>query len=104
MSTALRWFRIAAVAEAVSWAGLLVGMLVKYVVADNEIGVQIFGPIHGGLFVAYVVAVTIAARNARWAPSTWLLGVVSAVPPFMTVWFERRVTRAGERTGAAVTS
>ena len=104
MSTAIRWFRIAAFAEAVSWAGLIVGMLVKYVIADNEIGVQIFGPIHGALFVAYVVAVTIAARSARWSTSTWLLGLVSAVPPFMTVLFERYAVRTGERTEAAATS
>lgn len=40
-------FRAIAAVEAVTWAGLLVGMFFKYVVVHNEIGVQIFGPIHG---------------------------------------------------------
>lgn len=91
MSTSLRLFRIAAVAEAVSWAGLLIGMFFKYVVVENEIGVKVFGPIHGVIFVAYVLTVLVAARARRWRMSTLLLGLVSAVPPFMTIWFERRV-------------
>lgn len=94
MSSAFRWFRIAAVAEAVSWAGLLVGMFFKYVVVENEIGVQIFGPVHGGIFLVYLVTVVAAWRAERWKTTTALLGLVSAIPPFMTVWFERRVLRA----------
>ncbi len=94
MSAAFRWFRIAAFAEAVSWVGLLIGMVFKYLVVENEIGVQVFGPIHGGIFVLYVLAVFAVARLERWKASTLMLGLVSAVPPFMTVWFERRVTPA----------
>lgn len=99
MSSAFRWFRVAAVAEAVSWAGLLVGMFFKYVVVENEIGVQVFGPIHGGVFLAYLVAVLAAWRAERWSFPTTMLGLASAIPPFMTVWFERRVVR--ERAAAA---
>lgn len=91
MSAALRWFRIAAIAEAVSWAGLLVGMFFKYVVVENEIGVQVFGPIHGVIFLAYVGTVLVAWRAERWSFETTILGLASAIPPFMTVWFERRV-------------
>ncbi|MGH3747239.1 MAG: DUF3817 domain-containing protein, partial [Micromonosporaceae bacterium] len=50
-------FRIAAVAEAVSWLGLLTGMFFKYVAVHDELGVKIFGPIHGALFLAYCLAV-----------------------------------------------
>ncbi len=46
-----RAFRVVAVAEACSWACLLVGMFVKWILRVSEIGVQVFGPIHGGLFV-----------------------------------------------------
>lgn len=92
MPPALRWFRVAAVAEALSWAGLLIGMVFKYLVVENEIGVEIFGPIHGVIFIVYVATVLVAARAQRWAPSTWILGLVSSIPPFMTIWFERRVS------------
>ena len=48
-------FRVVAIAEAISWAALLIGMFFKYVVVENEVGVQIFGPIHGAIFVLYVI-------------------------------------------------
>ena len=53
--TAATAFRIVAVAEALSWIGLLAGMYVKYVPGTTELGVKVFGPIHGGIFLAYVV-------------------------------------------------
>ncbi|MGH8827006.1 MAG: DUF3817 domain-containing protein [Jiangellaceae bacterium] len=101
MSAALRWFRVAALAEACSWAALLVGMFFKYVVVHDEIGVQIFGPVHGAMFIAYVGTVLLAWRTERWTVATAVLGLVSAVPPFMTVWFERRMVRRAAASSAA---
>ena len=86
-------FRIAAVAEALSWIGLLAGMYVKYVPATTERGVQIFGPIHGGIFLVYVVIALITARTLRWSPRTTALALVCSIPPLATVWFERLATR-----------
>ena len=42
-------------AEALSWVGLLIGMYLKYVPRTTELGVHVFGPIHGAVFVAYVL-------------------------------------------------
>ena len=96
-------FRVVAIAEACSWIGLLIGMFVKYVPETSEIGVKIFGPIHGGIFVAYVVLALVAARVLRWSAGTTVLALVASVPPLVTVWFERRATRRGELpTGDAV--
>ena len=94
--TAAAAFRIVAIAEAISWIGLLAGMFVKYVPQTSEIGVTIFGPIHGAIFVAYVVVALVAGRVLRWAPGTTLLALVASVPPLATLWFERRVTRSGD--------
>src|SRR4051812_49862780 len=91
--TAAIAFRIVAVAEALSWIGLLAGMYVKYVPETTELGVKVFGPIHGGIFVAYVVIALITARTLRWSPRTTLLALVCSVPPLATVWFERLATR-----------
>jgi len=94
--TAAAAFRAVAIAEAISWIGLLAGMFVKYVPETSELGVQIFGPIHGAVFVAYVVLALIAARVLRWSPGTALLALAASVPPLATVWFERRATRSGD--------
>lgn len=94
-STVATAFRIVAVAEALSWIGLLIGMFVKYVPGTSELGVQIFGPIHGGVFVAYVVVALLAARVLRWSLGTTFLALLASIPPLMTIWFERRATRTG---------
>lgn len=88
-----RVFRVTAVAEACSWFGLLVGMLFKYVVVHDPVGVKVFGPIHGGLFVAYLVSLVWLARRERWSPVRLLVGAAAAVPPFTSVVFERWVAR-----------
>ncbi len=96
-SIAMTWFRVAAIAEACSWAGLLVGMFFKYVVVGNEIGVKIFGPIHGMLFLAYLVAVTLAALSNGWSRKRLIYGLLASIPPLFTLWFERVVTRDARR-------
>ncbi|MHA6794984.1 DUF3817 domain-containing protein [Pseudonocardia bannensis] len=98
-----RVFRAIAIAEACSWAGLLIGMLFKYVVIGNEIGVKIFGPIHGALFVAYVVITFVVARPLRWDARTIVLALIASVPPLFTLWFERWAARTGRLNSPAAT-
>lgn len=93
--TAASAFRVVAIAEACSWIGLLAGMFVKYVPETTELGVKVFGPIHGGIFLAYLVITVLAARALRWDARTTLLALAAAVPPLVTVWFERWGTRTG---------
>ena len=93
--TAATAFRIVAVAEALSWLGLLAGMYVKYVPGTSEAGVQVFGPIHGGIFVAYVAVALVASRLLRWDVRTTLLALAASVPPLGTVLFERWASRTG---------
>ncbi|KWV31262.1 MULTISPECIES: DUF3817 domain-containing protein [Micromonospora] len=90
-----RLFVAAAIAEACSWLALLVGMAVKYGPPGNEIGVQVFGPIHGALFVAYGILVLAVARLHRWSPGVTVVALVCAVPPFATLFFERWAARRG---------
>ncbi|MBN6041303.1 DUF3817 domain-containing protein [Amycolatopsis sp. 195334CR] len=88
-------FRLLALAEAMSWAGLLIGMFFKYVVVGNEIGVKIFGPIHGVVFVAYVIVALLVRESLRWDARTTVLALIASIPPFGTVLFERWATRTG---------
>ncbi|MFC3999595.1 DUF3817 domain-containing protein [Nocardiopsis sediminis] len=93
-------FRVIATVEAVTWAGLLVGMFFKYVVVRNEIGVQIFGPLHGAAFILYVIIALIAWNRLGWSLWTGVLALVASVPPLGTVVFERWASVRGriERT------
>ena len=93
--TAVAAFRIVAVAEALSWLGLLAGMYVKYVPQTSEVGVAVFGPIHGGIFMAYVVVALVASRVLRWSLPTTIVALVASVPPLATVLFERWASRTG---------
>jgi integral membrane protein len=93
--TVARVFRIVAIAEAVSWVLLLAGMFVKWVLKTSEVGVQLAGPVHGAVFVGYVVVALVAWRVLRWSPGTALLALVASVPPLCTVWFERWALRTG---------
>lgn len=99
-------FVVVAIAEAVSWTALLIGMFFKYVVVRNEIGVQLAGPVHGALFVAYLAVTVVQARLARWRWWVTLVALVCAVPPFATLLFERwargRGLLAPQRQPAAV--
>ena len=90
-------FRRLAVAEAVTWALLLTGMVLKYVTRTTELGVQVFGMVHGVVFVAYCVGTVFVAVDRRWSLGRTLLGLAAAVPPFATIWFERRVVTAANR-------
>ena len=91
----VRLFLVVATAEAVSWAGLLIGMYVKYFTDGGERGVQIFGPIHGGVFVAYVVLALLVARVQRWSVLVTLVALVCSIPPFATLLFEWWAARTG---------
>jgi integral membrane protein len=93
--TRIQLFRAVAVTEALSWAGLLVGMYFKYLTDAGELGVKVFGPVHGGVFVAYVVLTLVVARTQRWSLWVTLVGLASAVPPFTTLAFERWTLRTG---------
>jgi integral membrane protein len=88
-----RLFRTVAVAEAFTWAGLLAGMFLKYVTETTEVGVQVFGMLHGVVFVAYVLTTVVVAVDQRWSAGRTLAGLACAVPPFLTLVFERYAER-----------
>lgn len=93
--TPLQVFRVAAVTEAFTWAGLLVGIFLKRVTHTTDLGVQVFGMLHGVAFVAFCLVTVIVAIDQRWSVGRALLGLASAVPPFFTVVFERYAERRG---------
>ncbi|PEG34807.1 hypothetical protein CQY20_24100 [Mycolicibacterium agri] len=99
--TAAGWFRLIALAEAVSWVGLLVGMYFKYLGSPRtEIGVKVFGMAHGLIFVAFVLAGLLVGISVKWARGTWLLALLASVVPLGSVIFLIWADRSG-RMGSA---
>ncbi|WP_017556809.1 DUF3817 domain-containing protein [Nocardiopsis baichengensis] len=92
LPAAFRW--IAAI-EALTWVGLLIGMFFKYVVVGDDIGVRVFGPIHGVAFIIYVVVAAAAWYRLRWGLWTGLFGLAASIPPLGTVVFERIASARG---------
>jgi integral membrane protein len=89
-------FRLVAFLEAASWVGLLVGMFFKHLMEPGtEIGVKIFGPVHGAVFVAFLAAAMFAGIAARWTLSTWIWSLVASVVPLGTVIFLIWADRTG---------
>ncbi|UXA16702.1 DUF3817 domain-containing protein [Mycobacterium sp. SMC-4] len=94
--SAAAWFRLVAFAEAVSWVGLLVGMYFKYLGSPRtELGVKIFGPVHGAIFVAFLVAAAFAGLALRWQAGTWLLVLLAGIAPLGSVIFLIWADRTG---------
>ncbi|MDH6194406.1 integral membrane protein [Mycobacterium frederiksbergense] len=82
------WFRLIALAEAISWAGLLAGMYFKYLGSpQTEVGVKVFGPIHGGIFVAFVIAGIFVGAAREWDVRTWILALLASIVPLGSVIF-----------------
>ena len=92
-------YRRLAATEVVTWALLLLGMVLKYVTRTTELGVKVFGLAHGVVFIAYCLVTLLLWVNQRWTAREGVLGLLSAVPPFLTVWWEHRLERRGRLEG-----
>lgn len=89
-----RVFAVAALIEAMTWTGLLAGMFLKYVTETTDLGVWLFGRLHGLAFLSYVVTAFVVATRLRWPMWALLVALLAAVPPLLTWpvewWFRRR--------------
>jgi integral membrane protein len=74
--------RVVAITEAVSFLVLvLVGLPLKYF-GDQEVGVKVMGPVHGVLFVLFVMLAIFVAADEKWRLKRTLLTLLCAVIPF----------------------
>jgi len=89
-----RLFAVVASIEALTWAGLLIGMWLKYGPYANVALVKVFGPLHGVAFMVYVAVTLFAAIRLRWPWWASALALLAAIPPLVTLplewWFRRR--------------
>ena len=98
-------FRIVAHLEAVSWTGLLLGMLFERVLTQYaELGDRLvagFGAVHGLLVLAFAGLGIALAVARRWPPSMYAWGFLAALLPFATIVFDRWAVRRGRYAARA---
>lgn len=93
MSGALIRYRVIAYIVGVGLLLLVgVGMPLEYL-ADNKAVVAIVGPLHGFLYIVYLVLAFDLARRAGWSLGRTALVMLAGTVPFVSFYAERRVTR-----------
>lgn len=85
----LRIFKFVSIAEAFSWLFLIVATVVKRGFDGPETGVQILGPIHGILFIAFVGLIFVTRKQLVWDGRRTGFALASSVIPFAPFYVER---------------
>ena len=72
---------------------VFVAMPLKYL-RDDDTLVALIGPLHGWLYLAYVITAWLLANQAGWGVLRRLLVVLAGTVPFASFVAERAVVRA----------
>jgi len=91
----IKTFRYVALAEATSFL-----ILLYFTFTHSEGGVDIMGPLHGTLFLAYVLLVLVLRGPAGWSWQVTLAVLVGAVLPFGGFVVDRWLARTGQLEAA----
>jgi integral membrane protein len=97
---ALARYRVLAYVVGVGLLALCAAMVLKYAF-DADRYVAIVGPVHGFLYIVYLLTVVDLALKARWSLKGTILVMLAGVVPLVSFVVERRVT-AKVRGGIAV--
>jgi integral membrane protein len=92
LKPALTRYRVIAYVVGVLLIVLTIGTIMKYAGGSAAI-VAIVGPIHGFLYMVYLVLAFLLARQARWGLWFTLLILLAGTVPFLTFVAERAVVR-----------
>lgn len=82
-------FVVFAIAEAITWTLLILGLLAKAFTSIAPIVVTVIGGIHGLVFLGYGVTAALVGVNQRWRTGKIILGIALAIVPYATIPFER---------------
>ena len=98
----MKTFRFVSLAEGVSWLLLLfVAMPLKYGFGQPE-AVRVLGRVHGGLFVLFLLTLSMAAVEAGWNFKQVARAFLASLVPFGAFWLEK--TLRAEAKAAVHTS
>ena len=87
-------FRTFAIAEFITWALLITGLILR-AVGVNPVVVTVTGGIHGFIFLCYGAVTIFVWINERWRPGVGILGLVTTLIPFATLPFELVIDKRG---------
>ena len=85
-------FRLVALAEALSYLALLAATVVKRGFDGPDL-VSVLGPIHGILFLAYVLLALLVREEQEWTPWQTIVVIVAAAIPFGAFVVNSRMVR-----------
>lgn len=90
----MRFFNIAGIAETCSTISLyFIAMPLKYL-GENEILVEIIGPIHGFLWIVYIGLLGMGWKQKKWNIRAVITGGVLSILPGGPIWLERRMDQS----------
>lgn len=89
-----RFFKITATLEGISFLLLLfIAVPLKYTM-DFPLLVRVLGPIHGVLFMAYIILAFMLRSEEKWPLNKFLIICVASVIPFGTFYIEKKYFKA----------
>jgi integral membrane protein len=88
---ALGRYRVMAYIVGVGLLALCASMVLKYAYDEDQY-VAIVGPVHGFLYIVYLLAVVDLGLKARWSPTRTVLVMLAGVVPLLSFYAERRVS------------
>ena len=86
-------YRVLANVVGVALVLLVVGMFLKYTPIDSPTMAGIVAPVHGALYMVYLVTAYDLWRRTGWPLSRMVAMVLAGIVPFMTFVVERRIVR-----------
>ena len=90
MTGALQRYRVMAVVVSIALFVLLFGMVLRYGFGNEHFS-EVYSPIHGALYMVYLVVVIDLARRARWSLTRTVGVMVAGAVPVVSYLVERRV-------------
>lgn len=91
MEGAVTRYRILALVVGTLLVLLVIGMILKYGPTDMPALAGIVAPVHGFLYMVYLVVAYDLWRRTGWPLSRMVMIVLGGVVPLMTFFVERRV-------------
>lgn len=94
-----RVYSAMALAEMVTWTGLIIAMIARYGFGYEGRLFFVAGLSHGIIFIAYGITAIVVGLNLRWGAKTIAVALLAAIPPWTTLPFDRWLARKNKLAG-----
>ncbi len=92
---ALTFFKVMAIVVGIGLLLLVLGMVLRYGFDRPRLS-EAWSPVHGFLYMVYMVATANLGFKVRWGLGRIVLVMLAGTVPFLSFWAERRVSREVE--------